>query len=159
MRRGRLSTICSVPSKRRDGCGWMGERGRIDGWEDPASRDVPTGVCLGLGARKPLNPLIYLAVLFDMELMRSLPLLCIMHGARFSVYRPLGEGERSSADRLNSRSAFSGRWKVPGGLWVWFARAAASRRLRSSGSRRLFSRRSETIGAGVCLTGIIAVSV
>ena len=46
--------------------GWMDGCGRTDGNVAHAR-----GVCLGSAARKPLNPLIYLAVLFDMELMST----------------------------------------------------------------------------------------
>lgn len=52
-------------------------RQRMDGWMigtiaggKRRGRDISRRVCLGSRARKALNPLIYLAVVFDMELMR-----------------------------------------------------------------------------------------
>lgn len=63
--------------------GWL-RTGRIDGRE---SRTILRGrSSRGLfrpGARNPLNSLIYLAVLFDMELMRRSPPLGIIHGPDF----------------------------------------------------------------------------
>ena len=58
--------------------GWIDEW--MDGWTDwmdgcgrtdRGTLHTQRGVCLGSAARKPLNPLIYLAVLFDMELMST----------------------------------------------------------------------------------------
>lgn len=50
----------------------------------PGGRDISRRVCLGSRARKALNPLIYLAVVFDMELMRPAGIMPL--GARrFSI--------------------------------------------------------------------------
>lgn len=116
----------------------------MDGWMDWCGRMGTfhtQGVCLGSAARKPLNPLIYLAVLFDMELM-STPWHYVR--AWFSVYLPEnGMGERASKTfRLSScSSGFSRRcaagkvllgwWflsftlSLSFSFWVWFVRAAA----------------------------------
>lgn len=64
----------------------------MDGWNNrgerrvslPGGRDISRRVCLGSRARKALNPLIYLAVVFDMELMRPAGIMTL--GARrFSI--------------------------------------------------------------------------
>lgn len=64
----------------------------MDGWLEQSrgaerlswGRDISRRVCLGSRARKALNPLIYLAVVFDMELMRPAGIMPL--GARrFSI--------------------------------------------------------------------------
>lgn len=66
--------------------GWMGEsRGasNLSHFLSLSGLGCFTEVCLGSRARKALNPLIYLAVVFDMDLMR--PAASVLGARGFSV--------------------------------------------------------------------------
>lgn len=92
-------------------------RQRMDGWLEQSrgaerlspgvkSRDISRRVCLGSRARKALNPLIYLAVVFDMELMRPASIMPL--GARrFSIQLQEIKGERGRPDGCDRVQLFT----------------------------------------------------